>query len=395
MSNAWRVTCFAIGLYLLVGANLPYLPVWLEQGRGFNGTQISGMVAAATLIRIVLGPIMAARSEQVGLARVLGQVSVLCLLAFAALIPTATPFLAILVLVVMTHIAWGVIMPLTDALLLSGTKGQRPDYGAARAIASASFIVASLGAGALVRVYGPEAALWWLVGAAVFMAAASFILPADMAQTRARPGLGQTLREGFGLYRNRRIFLAGAGASFIQATHAYYYNLGSNIWIGQGIDESHIGALWSTGVGVEVLFLVFSGVLFRRWSPGALILLGGVGGVVRWTLMGFALPLEWLYPLQALHALTFAASHIGLMWFLSAELSEEKVPVALAINSAVLFGPMLAILGVISGFYYDANPEAQAQGYWLMAAVSLLGCVCVLGVVRRVQPQSAAAGGAT
>jgi len=228
MNSAWRATLFAIGLYLLVGANLPYLPVWLEEGRGFNGGQISAMVAIATLIRIVLGPLVAARSEQVGLARVLGQVSLICLLAFAALIPTATPFLAIFVLVVLTHIAWGVLMPLTDAVLISGTTGARPDYGTARAIASASFIVASLSAGALVSLYGSEAAVWWLVGAAGFMALASLGLPRDAEPAETRPGLRQTLQEGFALYRNRRILLAGMGASFIQATHAYYYNLGSN-----------------------------------------------------------------------------------------------------------------------------------------------------------------------
>jgi len=51
MNTAWRATLFAVGLYLLVGANLPYLPVWLEEGRGFSGGQISAMVAIATLIR--------------------------------------------------------------------------------------------------------------------------------------------------------------------------------------------------------------------------------------------------------------------------------------------------------------------------------------------------------
>lgn len=395
MSPAWRATAFGASIYLLVGANLPYLPVWLEQSRGFSGAQISQMVAAGTLIRIFAGPVMAARAEQSGLRRVLGQTSLLCLLAFAAIAPEASPVLAVVSLITLTYVAWGLLMPLTDAVLLSATKDQRPDYGAARAIASASFIVASLTAGALVRLYGPDAAIWWLVGASGLMVVTSYTLPKEATLSGARPTLGQTLREGIRLYKNRSILVAGFGASLIQSTHAYYYNLGSNIWIGQGIDEAYIGPLWSTGVAVEVLFLLTSGIVFARWRPGFLIVLGGLGAVLRWTLTGLAPPLELLFVLQALHALSFAATHIGILRFLTEELSEEKVPVALAINSAVFFGPMLALLGIVSGNYYDRFVDSQAQGYWLMAAGAMIGTLCALWVARNVHPQSAGAGGET
>ena len=220
MSSAWRATAFGASIYLLIGANLPYLPVWLEQSRGFSGAEISSLVAVGILIRIFAGPIMAARAEQNGLRGVLGQTSLVCLLAFAAVAPQATPILVVFGLVTVTYVAWGVIMPLTDAVLLVETKEQRPDYGAARAIASASFIMASLAAGALVRLYGPEAAIWWLVGASALMVITSFNLPKGTALSGKRSSLRQTLREGFDLYRNRRILFAGLGASLIQAAHA-------------------------------------------------------------------------------------------------------------------------------------------------------------------------------
>ncbi len=394
MSSAWRATAFGASLYLLVGANLPYLPVWLETSRGFTGAQISAMIAAGTLIRIFAGPIMAARAEQNGLRQVLTQTSILCLLAFAALAPAATPLFAVIGCVTISYVAWGLLMPLADAALLSFTKDQRPDYGAGRAIASVCFIVASLSVGALLRMYGPDAAIWWLVGASALMVLTGAALPEEkINQASARQPLGETLRQGFRLYRDPRIFFAGMAVCLIQAAHAYYYNLGSNIWLGQGIGEEYLGALWSTGVVVEILFLLVSGFMFVRISPGALILIGGLGAVVRWTFTGFAPPLGILFGLQTLHALSFAAAHIGILRLLAEELPEDKVPVALAINSAVMFGPMLALLGMVSGIYYDAYSDAQARGYWLMAAVAALGCLCALKVVRRVQPQSAVSAG--
>lgn len=388
MSSAWRATAFGASIYLLIGANLPYLPVWLETSRGFTGTQISGLIAAGTLIRIFAGPVMAARAEQSSMRVVLAQTSLVCLLAFGALVPSITPVTVVVALVVLTYVAWGLMMPLTDAVLLSGTKGQRPDYGVARAIASVSFIAASLAVGALIKLYGPDAAVWWLVGASGLMVLTGLALPGESGPARKSLSLAMTLKEGFRLYRNRRILLAGLGACFIQAAHAYYYNLGSNIWIGQGIPEEYLGALWSTGVAVEVLFLLVSGVVLVRFNPGLLILIGGLGAVVRWTFTGLAPPLGVLFGLQTLHALSFAATHIGILRFLAAELPEDKVPVALAINSAVFFGPLLALLGVVSGIYYDQYTAAQAQGYWLMAVVAAVGCLFTLGVVRKAQPQS-------
>lgn len=394
MSSAWRATAFGVSIYLLVGANLPYLPIWLENSRGFTGTHISAFVAAGTLIRIFVGPLVAARAEHVGLRRVLAQTSFVCLLAFAALAPQSTPIAAVIGLVVLTYVAWGLLMPLTDAILLAGTKNQRPDYGTARALASASFIVASLAVGALVRMYGPDSAIWWLVGASGLMVVTALTLPKEeIRYSSTRGSLRETLEQGFRLFRNRRILYAGIGACFIQATHAYYYNLGSNIWKGQGIGEEYIGALWSTGVAIEIAFLLGSGILLGRIRPGLLILLGGLGAVARWLLTGLAPPLEILFALQTLHALSFAATHIGILWFLAEELPEEKVPVALAINSAVIFGPMLALLGVVSGMYYDLYTDTQARGYWLMAAIAAIGCLFALKVIGKAQPQSSATAG--
>ena len=395
MNSAWRVTGFGVSIYLLVGANLPYLPVWLEQARGFSGAEISAIVAAGTLLRIFIGPLVAARAEQTSLALVLGQTSFVCLFAFSAAAPDAVPFIGVMVLIAVTYVAWGLLMPLTDAVLLAGTRGQVPDYGVARALASVSFIVASLSVGALVSVYGPDAAIWWLVGASALMVLSSLTLPKEVEPIGARQPLSQTLREGFWLYRKRSLFLATFGASMIQAAHAYYYNLGSNIWVAQGIGENYIGALWSTGVAVEVVFLLASGVLFARWRPAWLIIMGGCGATLRWLLMGLAPPLEVLFVLQTLHAFSFAATHIGILWFLKETLAEDKVPVALSINSAVLFGPMLSVFGLITGAWYDHYPNAQAQGYWLMAGMTCLGVICVLGGMRTTQPQSTRLGGET
>ena len=398
MNANTRATLFGMALFLLVGANLPFLPVWMETERGLSGGQISAIIAAATLIRIFAGPMIAAEAERRGLRAVLGMLALMTMLSYLALFPGG-PLLLAATLLICTYVSWGVLSPLSEGLLLASTQEGRPDYGVARALGSASFIVSSLGVGALVKSFGAEWALWAMIAASFGLCVASLLLPPDTPLPAARRGFGQTLKEGFALYRNRRLLLLALSVSLIQSAHAYYYNLGSNVWLGQGIDASHLGALWSIGVAAEVILLLFSGWLFvrSRWTPGALILLGGAGAALRWILIGFAPPLALLYALQTLHALSFAATHIGGLRFLNEEVAAGKVPLAMAINSAIAFGPMLAIFGLMAGWYYDLSAGqgagAQARGYWLMALIAGLGCLCAVPLLRRVSPKARALAG--
>jgi PPP family 3-phenylpropionic acid transporter len=47
------------------------------------------------------------------------------------------------------------------------------------------------------------------------------------------------------------------------------------------------------------------------------MVLGGAAGILRWSLAGMATWLPFVAALQLLHALTFGASHLGAMHFLS------------------------------------------------------------------------------
>ncbi len=398
MPQSWRATLTAAALYLVVGANLPYLPVWMEEARGLSGTEISGAAALATILRVVIGPLSAVWAARIGLKRTYLALSIGLLAMYGLLLPDA-PLAAIFVVAAAAYTLWGALMPLSEALLIAATRDGRLDYGLARAFGSTAFIVASLTLGALIRSLGPEIVVYWLVGGALLMLAVASALEEETAANARQTRLVDIFRGGLSLYKDRRILCAGFATAFIQSSHAYYYNLGSNVWISQGIEETHIGALWSVGVVVEVALLALSARLFRAWTPGALILLGGVGAIARWTMTGFLPPLEALYAIQGLHAMTFAATHLGMIRFIAEEVPEDQAPFVVSVNSALAFGPMMALGGLASGFHYDMTADlgavGQAMGYWLMAGLAGLGAVVALALLRRRQPQSAALGGAT
>ena len=56
LSASWRATLAASCVHLVMGANLPYLPVWMEKVAGMSGAEIAGAATIAMIIRIVAGP---------------------------------------------------------------------------------------------------------------------------------------------------------------------------------------------------------------------------------------------------------------------------------------------------------------------------------------------------
>ena len=52
LNDSWRAAIAAGAVNLVVGANLPYLPVWMDRIGGMSGAEIAG---AGTLVNMVAG----------------------------------------------------------------------------------------------------------------------------------------------------------------------------------------------------------------------------------------------------------------------------------------------------------------------------------------------------
>jgi PPP family 3-phenylpropionic acid transporter len=182
------------------------------------------------------------------------------------------------------------------------------------------------------------------------------------------------------LLRNRRFLILIVACGLIQSAHGFYYGFSTLVWRGQGISPEMVGLLWAFGVAVEVAFLLSLPPIERRLSPEVLILIGAGGGVVRWTLMGFAPVGVVLWPLQALHALTFAAAHVGAMRLLYRDTPDASAGMAQTLYAALSGGLLMGASTLASGLLYDA---AGARGYWAMAATTLAGGALALLLLAR------------
>jgi PPP family 3-phenylpropionic acid transporter len=372
-SHAARVALAMSCLFAANGVTMVFLPRWLDSARGLSGAEIGVVIALAQLARIGTGPIVAFWAD--GAADRRTPLRVLAtggLLAYVAFFSIAHGFPALLALGFVALSLTSLATPFIEGATLRATADGRAPYGFVRGIGSVAFIVANIGGGALVGQFGVWAVpAWTLAALCLFSLTTWFALPPDPAPHAAQPKHGGAQGAAVNaLLANRRFLIIIAACGLIQSAHAFYYSFSTLAWRDQGLSANAIGLLWSVGVVFEVAFLWMLPFFERRTTPEMLILIGGLGAVVRWVGLGLA-PLDaWLWPLQVLHALSFAAVHVGGMRLIYREAPERVAGMAQTLYSILTGGVLMGAATLGSGLLYDS---VGARGYWAMAVMALGG----------------------
>jgi PPP family 3-phenylpropionic acid transporter len=387
MNSLTRLSLFYVSIYLGTGVSLPYIATFLRD-RGMSGAAIGLILAIPMLARPFTGPALAVWADGFTLRRtpmvLLGLGASLGYLSL--LIAPGALGLAIAWMVGATLLA--TLSPLVDVIALRRSRLEGFNYGLPRGTGSAAFIVANLAMGVVLTFVAPKIIPIWIAIAAALAAlsAAVFLPPERVHAEGAVKPVGAERWKGLGsLLADRTFVLAVVTAGLIQGAHAFYYGFSAILWRKQGVAEPMIGVLWGVGVAVEVGFMWFLEPWRRKVGPEKLLILGGGAAVLRWTAYAFAPPLWMLFPLQALHALTFAASFMASLRLIEKLTPPANASAAQAINSALSMGLTLGVATLCSGRLFDAF---GTRGYLAMAGVAVLGLAGAIALHRRIgRPQ--------
>jgi PPP family 3-phenylpropionic acid transporter len=217
--------------------------------------------------------------------------------------------------------------------------------------------------------------LWLALGALALTFAASLALP-DLRTPPSARGGGRMR-----LFLRREFALFILATSLLQASHAVYYGFATLHWRAAGHSETLIGALWAEGVIAEVALFAVSGgaAAVARLAPVPLLLIAAAGGVLRWSVLGLTDAVWALAAAQALHALTFGASHLAAMRFILREVPPEMTSTAQSLYYSLAGGVASALFMLGAGWLYAGF---GAHAYFGMAAASIVGGAVALTVGR-------------
>lgn len=362
-----------------LGIYLPFIPVWLD-GRGMSAVEIGIITSAPLFIRVIATPGIAIWSDRRGDHRTTIIIGGWLGLGAALALIYASGFWQIIVCIVLFQIATQSIIPLTDTKMLAASQAHGVAYGQVRLWGSAAFIAANIVGGVVIAAYGGTSVLAMLIVTGIATALCAHILPtagAHPPDSNSPSEPKKSVREILNTLLGQSWFLlVVAAAGLIQASHAVYYAFSAIHWRGQDISDTWIGLLWAIGVAAEIGLFATSASLLNRFGDAGLLIIGGIGAVLRWTAMAFDPPFWLLFPLQALHALSFAATYLGALRIIQTRIPENIAGTAQSIHSAVATGIIVGGATLLAGQMYDS---IAAGSYLVMAGLAGLGVI--LGAV--------------
>lgn len=387
-SRAARMTLVMACLFASTGMALPYLGRWLEGERGLGGAEIGAVLSLAQLTRILVGPLVALWADGARDRRTpIRLIAAGAIASYGGFFFLAHDFWSLLAFGFLGATCIQGLVPFVEAGVLRATAQGKLNYGFARGIGSLAFIAANVAGGVLIARFGLGAVAVWVLAALGATAFASWAgLKPDPAPPRVKEnGARFGMESAMGLLADRRFVLLIVSCGLIQCAHAFYYGFSTIVWRGQGVTADVVGYLWAWGVLVEVAFLWSLPLVERRVTPAALILIGASAGTLRWLSFGFAPVGLLLWPLQALHGLSFAAAHVGAMRLLYRTTPEASAGMAQTLYASLSGGLLMGLATLGAGLLYD---HIGARGYWVMAAICLCGGFLALGLLRTPRRQA-------
>jgi PPP family 3-phenylpropionic acid transporter len=364
---------FYAAIFAMIGIHMPFWPVWLE-AKGLSPTEIGTVYASSIGFKIIFNPLISHFADRYGQRRqIMISLALLALITFS-FFGLVDGFWQILLISILFFSVWSPLIPLGESLAMLGDYktrnkefGRETDYGRLRLWGSITFIITAIGTGYLLTDENIEIVYQIILVSLALVFAVTLILP----PTRA-PALNDIWFAPMTVLKDKNFLIFIFASALIQASHGVYYAFGTLNWKVQGYSENIIGLLWAEGVVAEIILFIFGARLIAVLGPSGIIVLGGVAGILRWLLMGDADGLAALVFLQALHAFTFGATHLGAIYFIYRHFPNNLSASAQGVYSAIVMGLALGLSIFASGKLYSLFGSDAYNAMALMAAVGTL-----------------------
>ncbi|MEI9990553.1 MAG: MFS transporter [Rhizomicrobium sp.] len=375
LSAAYAATGLSGGVYI------PFFGAWLAY-KGLSAAEIGTLLSAGMLLRVIVPPLTGmiadARDDRRG---VMIWLFGLQFAGYLALNWAVGP-LEIFVVAVTANVASNAATPLQESVSMRLAERFGFDYGRVRMWNSMVYAASNVVSGLAIARFGMIVLAPWLAVSLALAFVSICFLPApprDHPHGALHVRLRATFAEARELMASAPFLLFLCAASLDQGSHAFYYGYGGLHWLRLGYSGALIGAIWPLGVVAEAMLFSVSLRLFRGIGATRLLLLGGVGCVVRWTILAFDPPFALVVIAQILHGATFALAHLGAMYFILKAVPPRLSATAQSLYAVGSNGVAMGLATYASGLLY---PAYGGRTYFLMAAMGAGAVLFAWGLGR-------------
>lgn len=362
------------------GLTLPYWGLYLRENAGLSGAEVGAVFAVIPAVGILLQPIWGNLADRSGLrARMLVLLSLGVAIGLVAL-GRAQGFAAIVAATALFAAFSRAMIPMLLSVSLPALEDHPHAFGWVRAFGTigfgASMFVfpaaldrwqAERGMTAGAGVSEPGLELLFPVAAvlsAVAAAAALAIPNRGAVALRADRGEWKTL------LRNRRFVRVLAICTIAFLCINGPMELFPILVRERGGDLDAVRGMWLFMLIPEVVLAAILGALSARLGARALLTIGLAAGAARWLLTAAVAPLEWLGPVQMLHAVVVLGLNMGAPLYVDAVVPPQLRSTAQSLLGTVAVGVGGVGSSLLAGFLLDRG--GASAPYWAGGAGALV-----------------------
>lgn len=353
----WRLSSFYACYFALLGAWLPFWPLYLQQ-LGYGATAIGLLGSAMHGTKIVAPSVWGWLAQRSGRRMSVIRWGGGAALLIFALIFWRQDLLWLFAIVIGFSFFWNAVLAQFEVVTLGHLGKDHHRYSLVRVWGSIGFIALVAGLGFAFE----HIELTWLPWFITALLAGIWLSTLSVAERRRHPlpTMADDHHGGWSqLLRKPPVIAFLATCFLLQMAHGPYYTFFSVYLEQHGYSRSTTGLLWSLGVIAEVgLFLVMHRLLIR-FDLRTLLVASLFASVVRWVMTAWLVDsLPWLIVAQCLHAATFASYHACAVELVRRLFVGERQGQGMALYSGASYGAGGAVGAAVSGIVWGWSPVA-------------------------------------
>lgn len=330
----------------VMGIYLPYFNLYLYHIK-LSAFQI-GVISALRSVLLVLFPVFWGMLAERLQARKAIYVS--CNFASALIWSLYLHTIRFEWLVVITFgygIFFSPIISFLEAITMDVLGKEKLRYGQTRAWGSVAFIAVVILVGGMIDAYPVGIILPLILAGGLVQSIAS--LGAPSVHTPKLQGLSRDT--GQLMSRKSVVFLICAFLMLL--SHGAYYGFFSIHLDKLGFGKTFIGISWAVASIAEIIVMIHSRRLFKRFSLETIMVFSFSIAAMRWFLLAFVDSGYVILITQVLHAFTYGAFHMASILYIDALSSEASKTLGQTVNNAVSYGMGLMAGFFLSGYLYE------------------------------------------
>ena len=344
----------------VLGIFLPFFNLYCYH-LGFSGLRIGILSAVRSVVMVLFPLIWGALADRLNARR---PIYILCNFASALiwmLFLFSVDFWPMLVITVFYGIFYAPIISFLEAFTMDLLGSDKKNYGRIRVWGSISFIVVVIVLGKIIDLYSVEIIVVLILAGFLMLSIISTRIPdIQIAKKKRLTPEAKSLAE-------RRVIVFLFCAFLMLISHAAYYGFFSIHLANLGYGSTFIGLAWALASAAEILVMIRSDQLFKRFSLQTVLIFSFMVAALRWFILFWVQSPPAILLSQVLHAVTYGAFHMASILYIDRLAPDEAKTLGQAVNNAVSYG-----LGLMVGLFFNGYLFEITESFVLFMISSLI-----------------------